>query len=240
MAMNLENLEEKIKDSNERLRILKTIKKHMAKHDLREIFEDDFKLQEFLKEDLGNDYIASDEEADISEYMKTSKGSDKDLMAMNLEEEKKNTDERKTKDKDSAATFMVDFNSNMTNEDIINVFKKQIKMCQKSPFNTVIYQAITSEFDNDQREIYQIPEGKALFKRIVDMGWFGLTAFPASIGKKTAANADVTAEHKKFFMDMFVGPATIAYCDDNGMMSKEHLQEIMKKSMAAFNEHLQM
>ena len=168
-------------------------------------------------------------------------------MAMSLEE-KKNTDERilirKTfkniNNDNSAASFMVDFNSNMTNEDIINVFKYQIKMGQKSPFGTVIYQATMSKFDNDQREIYQIPEGKALFKRVVDMGWFGLTAFPASIGKKTVTDADVSADVKKLFMDMFVGPATVAYCDDNGMLSKEHLIDIMKKSMVAFNEHLQM
>ena len=156
-------------------------------------------------------------------------------MAMNLGKTFKNIN-----NDNSAASFMVDFNSSMTNEDIINVFKYQIKMGQKSPFGTVIYTAITSEFDDDQREIYQIPEGKALFKRIVDMGWFGLTAFPASIGKKTAVDADVSADVKKQFMDMFVGPATVAYCDDNGMLSKEDLREIMKKSMAAFNEHLQM
>jgi len=161
-----------------------------------------------------------------------------DIVKMMHEQQRKDKD--KNKDKDNAATFIVNFNSDMTDNDIINVFKGQIKMCQKSPFGTVIYQASTSEWDNDPREIYQIPEGKALFKRIVDMGWFGLTAFPASIGKKTVTDADVSADVKKLFMDMFVGPATVAYCDDNGMLSKEHLIDITKKSMVAFNEHLQM
>ena len=135
--------------------------------------------------------------------------------------------------KDNTAIFLL-FTKDMTDDDIIKIFKQFAKQVPDMLDNNIIFMATTSCWDGDTRELHNIPEAKKLFKKIVDLGWYGLTSLPKMYGKNVLPDVDMPKDEINIMMQQFVVPAIVAYGQDN-TIDKKLMQKVLAQSMIAFN-----
>ena len=95
-------------------------------------------------------------------------------------------------------------------------------ICRNSSTEAVEIHLTISGYESDAREMYEIAEAKAMCKKLVDMGLYGLLMFPAKYGKKTIME-DFTPEgiSQAYF------PIFVAYAD--GAMTYGDMAQHMER-----------
>ena len=126
------------------------------------------------------------------------------------------------------------FTKDMTDKDIIKLLKEYAEQVPNMASENIIFVATTPSWDSDPRELHDIPEAKVLFKKLVDLGWYGLTAFPKAMGKRVLPDVELPKDNVDFFMAQFAVPACLAYGNGNEITTL-HMMEVLKQSMTAFN-----
>ena len=120
-----------------------------------------------------------------------------------------------------------------TDEELEGMFKHTMANIEQlqnvtDNINVTFY---TSEFDEDPRELWQIEAAKTLFRRLVNMGAYGLVLYPAQFKMRTLAEEMLGDDD---LMNMFWMPLSIIHSTD-GFLDLEAMQERLKISCCIFN-----
>ena len=134
-----------------------------------------------------------------------------------------------TDDRDVHIIFMFDIN--MTDARIDEMFRQAKQVIETScamdprPDQCIVSGSI-SGYDDDIRELREIPGCQEFYKKIIEQGWYGLAMYPGKWYVETACQA---AETKK----EFYYPLQAAYRTADEMEA----QTILTKSIMSFNKY---
>jgi hypothetical protein len=89
---------------------------------------------------------------------------------------------------------------------------------------------VIGNFDNDTRDLQNIPEAAAFFRLVVECGWYGLVHLPKALGMLPALQPGCSAEEEQEFWT----PILIGYCPD-GLLQPSNMSHLVLASCKAFS-----
>lgn len=89
----------------------------------------------------------------------------------------------------------------------------------------------TKEYDDDARELWQIPEAKSYFRKLIDEGWYGVALHAGFYDIKTDLEAVDDCERQNFFWM----PIAAAYSDERGLVDRRQHMETVRASCLVFD-----
>ena len=127
--------------------------------------------------------------------------------------------------------YVMDLTHDMSDCDLIGIISTVLQNMENGikQGSRLSFKLFSSSWDQDSRELWQIPEAKQLFKRMIGMGWYGI--FPLIREFEMAGD-----EHQgAVTFEDHITPILIGYGDANGV-EQNRTEQIIKTSVGIFNQ----
>jgi hypothetical protein len=83
--------------------------------------------------------------------------------------------------------------------------------CNRDPKpDHLIVQCFMYGYDTDSRELWQIPECKTFFQKLIKKGWYGLVLYPMKYGVISAGETQANVIKQAFCLPTFIAKGTNA------------------------------